>query len=474
MSALGVSQRNPTGYTHPLTASRFDTLHLLITFYAEHIDRSIRLFGIFKSSSFSSNLKSDRDPSIKMTIIQARPEIWRKDDDWSNVKEREGRKKRQNRVNQRAYRKRHEKTDISEGKSRPFKVERFRITDMSDALLEDKAPPQVVQTLELLEERNNSLYVGATCRQVSGLISPISPSSPTMPLVKIEMNAQELFESFAVELSDVTLLSSVHIASVRSKDPPTIKYPIVFPISSDHLIHLIHYNVYRAFITNKRLVKTQATVTKLNSGSTYQSKLDLCSGISYLEPKEQASLPFTLMPTILQRKVPHLPWLDMFPYPRLRDNLIARQYEFNQLDLCNDLWGEWFISHLGDLIAPRQADTDEEDDVTAGRTGLIVWGESWDPNGWEITMNFVRKWPWVLQGCEELFTSTNYWRAKRELAPLDFSALQVPAFSPSTSMDGTSGSEGYVLTPSWEEVINDQQGKVLSLPRITGFPTVSD
>jgi hypothetical protein len=320
--------------------------------------------------------------------------------------------------------------------------------------------------VELPEELHNESYKQVARRPESSLKLPAVSSA------KVQFDPQELFESFGVDPSDVTPLATILVASIRSKDPPSIKYPIVFPISSDHLIHLVHYNVYRALVTNKQLVKRQTLITKLDR-SSHRPNLDLCDGISFLIPKRQASLPSALTPTTLQMKVPHLPWLDMFPYPKLRDNLIARQYDFNQLDLCNDLCGEWFMANLGDLIAPPQPILDEEDDVTAGRTGLIVWGDSWDPYGWEVTAKFVRKWSWVLEGCEELFVSTNAWRAKRGLAPLDFEALRVDALSESMWMDG-SGFEGWGVAPTWEELVDDQQGKVLLFPRITGIPMVSD
>ncbi|EPE25475.1 hypothetical protein GLAREA_01387 [Glarea lozoyensis ATCC 20868] len=396
--------------------------------------------------------------------MQARPEIWRKDDDWSTIKEHDERKKRQNRLNQRAYRKRNEKTEADDGKPRPFKVERFRISELSTPSREDKSQEQLLRADKTLKERDNN------SRIKTAVVAKLAPGASTTPLVELEVDSQELFESFLSDPPDITPLSAAIIASIRSTTPPCIVQPIEFPLSSDHLIHLIHYNVYRALITNKQLLKSRTYLTKLDNQLVYPSHLDLCEGLSFLLPKEQASLPSNLEPTAVQMNVPHSSWLNMFPYPKIRDNLIARQYHFNQLDLCNDLWGEWFIADLGNLVTPRQPTPEDDDDVTAGRTGMIVWGDSWDPAGWEVTEAFVRKWAWVVEGCEEIFASTNVWRAKRELAPLDFSALRV---SSPVSVEN-SEYETQVSTGSWEEILDSQQGEVWSCPRLSGMPTPTD
>jgi hypothetical protein len=404
--------------------------------------------------------------STRIPTMPARPEIWRKEDDWSKVKEREERKKRQNRLNQRAYRKRNEKENTGDGKNRPFRVERFRISELSTSSLEEKSQELIVETVNSLPQRDDN----SGLRTTSGM-NPIS-RAVTVPLAEVQIDSQGLYKSFYADPRDITPLSAALVASIRSKDPPSVNHPINIPFSSDHLIHLIHYNVYRALIVNKQLIKSQTYITKLDSNVVYPSHLDLCQGLSFVFPKTQASLPSNLAPTALQMHVPHSSWLDMFPYPKIRDNLIAQQYGFNQLDLCNDLWGEWFIADLGNLISPKQPIPEDDDDVTAGRTGLIVWGESWDPHGWEVTERFARKWAWILKGCEELFASTNRWRAERELPPLNFSALGLSSRSSLTAV-GASGTEPQPSTGAWGQLEDCQQGRILSTSRISGMPSPS-
>ena len=50
--------------------------------------------------------------------------------------------------------------------------------------------------------------------------------------------------------------------------------------------------------------------------------------------------------------------------------------------------------------------------------GLAVWGEPWDPQSWEMSEPFVRKWAWLIEGCPEIMLSTNLWRSMRGDKPL--------------------------------------------------------
>lgn len=120
----------------------------------------------------------------------------------------------------------------------------------------------------------------------------------------------------------------------------------------------------------------------------------------------------------------------MFPFPRVRDNLIRHQQEFDHRDLCNDLFGELFDRnpHESPHSTPNLGSTSGgvndiwdtyEDPVTAKRRGLIVWGEPWDVEGWELTPGFLRKWRWIVEGCEDVIVASNRWRARRGEVPLE-------------------------------------------------------
>lgn len=107
---------------------------------------------------------------------------------------------------------------------------------------------------------------------------------------------------------------------------------------------------------------------------------------------DHTKLPVGLQPTQVQRKILHHPWLDFFPFPGMRDNLISAG-DFDEDQLCADIMGFWDLS-------------DES-------CGLFVWGEPSDPKSWEVSEAFVKKWPWAVRGIPELINYTNHWRRKR-------------------------------------------------------------
>lgn len=105
--------------------------------------------------------------------------------------------------------------------------------------------------------------------------------------------------------------------------------------------------------------------------------------------------PEKLKSTPVQRETVHHPWIDVFPFPVFRDNVI-RAVEAGLMDedeLCGDI---------------AEANFDG-----TPRPSLIIWGRPCDPSGWEASVLFLRKWGWLLKGCSELMEATNRWRETR-------------------------------------------------------------
>ncbi|KAK5311759.1 hypothetical protein LTR93_011601 [Exophiala xenobiotica] len=116
-----------------------------------------------------------------------------------------------------------------------------------------------------------------------------------------------------------------------------------------------------------------------------------CSGPSQVP----ITYPRSLEPTTVQQNIVHHPWLDVFPFPRFRDNVIqaCAANVMDDDDLCAD------ISEIS------QENTE--------KPSLIVWGESSNPYCWEASILFFRKWGWLLKGCPEVLKATNKWRQSR-------------------------------------------------------------
>jgi hypothetical protein len=165
---------------------------------------------------------------------------------------------------------------------------------------------------------------------------------------------------------------------------------------NDALLVLVKLNVFRALVSNSR------TLGVLPGDAMDDDAISqFCS--TEVSADRILALPSALRPTGLQNEVAHHPWIDFLPVPRMRHNLIQRGDTFDDMKLC------------GDLVGLFSAGT--------GSAGLIVWGESWDVAGWEVTEEFLKNWGWTIKECWELFESTNWWRAQRGERLLSFEGL---------------------------------------------------
>jgi hypothetical protein len=117
----------------------------------------------------------------------------------------------------------------------------------------------------------------------------------------------------------------------------------------------------------------------------------------------------------------------MFPFPQIRDNLIQCEDYVDVMDFLRDLFGDMVndsLSTTPETSEPLPTSTqmhlqgEDEDMVTAGRKGLIVWGEPYVKESWEATPGFLKKWACLLKGCEELIEISNHWRAIRGEEPI--------------------------------------------------------
>lgn len=153
----------------------------------------------------------------------------------------------------------------------------------------------------------------------------------------------------------------------------------------DQLLTLIQFNVFRAFLKNT--VSLGFTMEWLESE-------EAVSPFCCASNSESPTRPTSLQPTLLQVTVPHHPWIDLIPHSSVRDNILyALKDDWDDSELCRDL--------VEFCQEPKE------------QTGMIIWGEPWDPSGWEVTEGFLKKHAWTIMGCTELLMSTNYWRLKR-------------------------------------------------------------
>ena len=354
-------------------------------------------------------------------------------------------RKRQNRLNQRALRQRKAKQGLQENRAsseiRPYRVGRWRVeaSDPQHALqppisaFDDPGPSRAAlsKTPQGFVERT----AVTSAVQSSSILEPIIPHPSG--LVQSRLKSPFDGSQSAIQMGALATIRYL-FARDNGQVTPSQLLSLYFPLSSDHLLQLIQHNALRAFAKNSSLLgETTSLIKPPPDARPVLATVDLCDGLVILQTRvDQTPPPGSLHPTSSQMKNPHLSWLDMFPSPRLRDNLIEYQETLDSWDLCYDLFGE-LIGNYTHISPPsvtsvasmsRSMDGtagDYSDDVSAKRCCLIVWGEPWNEENWEITPGFLRKWAWLLQkwawllqGCETLIQSSNRWRAKRGEEPL--------------------------------------------------------
>lgn len=162
---------------------------------------------------------------------------------------------------------------------------------------------------------------------------------------------------------------------------------IFFPLSADHkLLVLVQLNVLRGMMSNMAMLRL---IDRLPIE---------CGMVLYAEdfPRPPDVLPPSLQETWFQQTTPHDMWLDVIPSPRLRDNILSYGDFVSEDDFCVDVMGGLFEGF---------------DDIELN--GILVWGEPWSETGWEVTQGFVKKWGFLLKGCDALIEATNKYRTAR-------------------------------------------------------------
>lgn len=187
-------------------------------------------------------------------------------------------------------------------------------------------------------------------------------------------------------------------------------------LSADRaLIHLIIHNVAQGFMQNISLLRLMANFSNVAQDPPLNSDLAAGCEVAIVRPTRRI-MPPCLLPTQLQIDFPHPMWMNMFPFPEIRDNLIRRQHSFNHKDFLKSLFGDliyvmsptgqYQLGPLSVLSLPRHG---QQDDSLPGndREGLILWGEAYLKENWEATPLFLTKWPWVAEGCHGLVDISN-------------------------------------------------------------------
>lgn len=165
------------------------------------------------------------------------------------------------------------------------------------------------------------------------------------------------------------------------------------PVPRD-LPTLSRLNAFDALVRNAQIL--QIPVEALASDDI-DSPMIVSNECLPVGEQHAGQFPVHLSPTILQQSVVHHAWLDLFPFPNLRDRILRGIHtgELDEDTVCDELCCE---------LLNLESTTDAP---------VVVWGESWKASSWEFSPAFIEKWASLLQDCPEILIATNYWRRLR-------------------------------------------------------------
>ncbi|KAI0884935.1 uncharacterized protein GGS22DRAFT_148313 [Annulohypoxylon maeteangense] len=310
-----------------------------------------------------------------------------KDDNWTGLSDAAERRKRQNRLHQRTWRRKKtaQRMPKNQHQLHPKETRGNESYSPTNSSSQD-GDSSLTEVIHLLRAHS--------CR-------PLHLYNQLKPFTYWErLDAQLKHPNVANDLYSRLAYSSA--SASRDQEPaipPMISYldshhqlsatipDFAFPISADHrLIVLIQYNVLRALITNMTILSILHRIPLECGGALNIGNL----------PSAPDSIPPSFESTPLQKQIAHDVWIDTFPWPNMRDNLLLNRGKYDEDDLCMDIVGGLYEGF--DEVATR---------------GIIVWGEPWSETGWEVSEGFATKWSFLLKGCHTLVESTNRWREAR-------------------------------------------------------------
>ncbi|KAL4886622.1 hypothetical protein BJY04DRAFT_204818 [Aspergillus karnatakaensis] len=291
-------------------------------------------------------------------------------DSWYGIDDPAERRKRQNRLNQRAYRQRKQQNSSNSNGVK-------------------KAQPTAPQ-LPLPPPQNHQLQQHPKYPEPSSNLQP--------PAIEIAITACSPVERRMLTHPSASKRQILLRQLAEYHNSFTLNNP-----TASHLLTLTRVNVHRAFVSNMLTLGIDWDLIVDDNAISPFTKIHpepataLASALPPPRPEASPlpdSYPENLRPTALQLSTPHHPWIDLFPCPRMRDNLIKRGNEWDDEELCTDIMGYW-------------------EGNSAGPNSLLVWGEPSQVENWEVTEGFLDRWGWVVDGCEGIMRGTEVWRMKR-------------------------------------------------------------
>lgn len=221
----------------------------------------------------------------------------------------------------------------------------------------------------------------------------------TLNLLQVD-DTQENRKLLRTALDQKHTIGSIFLAGLRSISGPPPPVPITPDLYSNHL-SLQRLSTLHAYLSNATALSFHVpSLMEPDAPSPfYRPEITTASAASSYISRISDFYPVHLRPTPPQILHPHLPFIDLLPFPTLRARAIT---------LAN------VTPPLFDLLELK---------IDILNDGLICWGgtdrkggqgQPWDMRTWEAAGWFIKKW-WILVGAEgeEIREGARWWRRLR-------------------------------------------------------------
>jgi hypothetical protein len=153
-------------------------------------------------------------------------------------------------------------------------------------------------------------------------------------------------------------------------------------------------NIFSPLVETHLMTSTGALSALLINAKILGIKCHVVRHLKTIHVDETTPTPPSLKPTALQLREAHLPYIDLIPFPSLRDNLLRAGSLVGVAEMWVDL-----INHVR------------------------VWGKTpWERRGWEFQEAFVSKWWWLVD--DEVLDEANFWRVSRGEEHIDLEVVK--------------------------------------------------
>ncbi|TFB02103.1 hypothetical protein CCMA1212_005960 [Trichoderma ghanense] len=287
-------------------------------------------------------------------------------DDWSGLKDAKERRKRQNRINQRAARRRQRLNLVQEHESEPTAV----------------SPRPGAPSAAAAGQRQKPAYPS---HQV---YFPLSPDHKLLYVIVLNVS-RAIITNYFILCSISPLAASMCCDSRR-----------VFGLSD---LAMAPHN-----LDGTPAIPPSFTPTKLQQVMPHPGWIDLLPS-----PQLRDNL-------ILAIEEFNIPEEDLLA------DLIGNIFDSIGCGYDDDSASSNSGSEDDKEVAERPLELTPEQEYTlrtftpssSAETGILSWSDPWEITGWEFTEKFVTKWGFLLQGCPDVVAAANNWRALRGEEPL--------------------------------------------------------